>query len=168
MLVFGVVGRCAAKAGVVSRLVAAAAARGMSVSTIKRVHDQVDLDRPGTGSWDNRMAGAHQVLLASATRLALLQEVRASQDEPDITALLARLEPVDLVLLEGFRGTAYPKLEVIAPGQDRRLLALDDPSVRAVAGAATVASPVPWLALDDTEALLAFVLAEAAAPDQMH
>lgn len=166
MRVCGVVGRCAAKAGVVSRLVAAASARGLRVSTIKRVNDQVDLDRPGTGSWGHREAGAHEVVLASASRVAVLREARVPQDEPDVAALLARLDPVDLVLLEGFRGAANPKLEVVEPGQDRRLLALDDPSVRAVTAVTCVSAPVPWIALDDTEALLDFVLAEGAPADR--
>ncbi len=164
MRVFGVVGRCAAKAGVVSRLVQAAGAQGLSVSTIKRVNDEVDLDRPGTGSWGHRKAGAREVVLASGTRTAILREAAEPQDEPDFPALLAQMTPVDLVILEGFRRSLYPKLEVVEPGQDRRLLALDDPSVRAVICAAPVAAPVPCLALEDTAGLLAFVLAEAVAP----
>jgi molybdopterin-guanine dinucleotide biosynthesis protein MobB len=162
MLVFGVVGRCAAKAGVVSRLVAGVTARGLLVSTIKRVNDRVDLDRPGTSSWGQRAAGAHQVVLASGTRIAVLQEAREPAEDPDLAALLASLAPVDLVLLEGFRGAVYPKLEVVEPGQDRRLQALDDPSVVAVASAAPAAAPVRFFDVEDTDGLVAFVLEHAA------
>lgn len=160
MRVFGIVGKCRAKDGAVARVVAALTGRGVRVSTIKRVTDDVDLDHPGSGSWGHREAGAEEVLLASATRIALLRESWTPED-PDVEQLLARLAPVDLVLLEGFRGVPYPKLELAEPGQDRRLQALDDPSVVAVAAVAPVPAPVPCLALSDAEALAALVLDKA-------
>jgi molybdopterin-guanine dinucleotide biosynthesis protein MobB len=166
MRVMVVIGKCAAKSGVVSRIVAAATARGLRVSTIKRVRDEVDLDRPGTGTWHHRAAGAQQVMLASGSRVAVMEEAPPGQHEPDVEALLARLAAVDLVLLEGFRGVVYPKIEVLEPAQDRRPQAFDDASVRAVVAATPVPAPVPWIALDDSVALLACVLAEALPPGQ--
>lgn len=161
MKVFGVVGGCAAKAGLVHRLVAELTRRGLRVSTIKHVPDEVDLDRPGTGSWAQREAGAEEVMLASGTRQILMRERRHPVDEPAVDELLARLAPVDLVLLEGFRLSPYPKLEAVTPGQDRRLFALDDPAVCAVTGTAPVAAPVPFLPASDIAALADLLLAQA-------
>ncbi len=76
MRVFGIVGGCASKSLVVQRLVAELSARGLRTSTIKRTHDDVDLDRPGTGSWGQRQAGAEEVMLASGTRQVLMRETR--------------------------------------------------------------------------------------------
>ena len=162
MKVFGVVGACAAKAGVVRNLVAELTRRGLRVSTIKHVPDDLDLDRPGTGSWAQREAGAEEIILASGTRHILMRELRRMEEEPEVDALLARLAPVDLVLLEGFRLSAYPKLEAVRPGQDRRLLALDDPSVLAVTAELPVAAPAPFLPLADTAGMADFVLSHAA------
>ena len=164
MRVFGVVGACAAKAGIVRNLVAELTRRGLRVSTIKHVPDDLDLDRPGTGSWAQREAGAEEIILASGTRHVLMRELRRMEDEPEVDALLARLSPVDLVLLEGFRLSAYPKLEAVRPAQDRRLLALDDPSVLAVTGTSAVTAPVPFLPLADTAGMADFVLRHAARP----
>jgi molybdopterin-guanine dinucleotide biosynthesis protein B len=109
MRVFGVIGGCVAKMSVVQRMVAELSARGLRVSTIKRIPD--DVDHPGTGSWGHRQAGSQEVMLASGTRHVLMREVRTDTDEPDVDALLARMSPVDVVLLEGFRLSPCPKLE---------------------------------------------------------
>jgi len=162
MRVFGVVGGCAAKAGLVRNLVAELTQRGLRVSTVKHVPDDVDLDRPGSGSWAHRAAGAEEVMLASGARQILMRERRKPVDEPDVDDLLLRMPAVDLVLLEGFRLSPYPKLEAVKRGQDRRLLALDDPSVCAVTGDAPVAAPVPFLPFSDLAALADMVLAQAA------
>jgi molybdopterin-guanine dinucleotide biosynthesis protein MobB len=161
MRVFGIVGACPGRTELVARLVAEVTARGLRVSTIKRVPDALDLDRPHSGTWAQRDAGAAEVMLASATRIALLRELPTDADEPDIDFLLGRLAPVDLVLLDGFRLTAHPKLEYVRRGQDRRMLALDDPSVLAVTADDAVAAPVPLLPVDEIATLADFVLAHA-------
>jgi molybdopterin-guanine dinucleotide biosynthesis adapter protein len=86
---------------------------GLTVSTIKHTHHGFDMDRPGKDSFRHREAGAHEVLVASSRRWALLHEVAAN--EPDLPALLDRLEPVDLVLVEGFKTHPFAKLEVHRP-----------------------------------------------------
>lgn len=161
MKVFSVVGGCAGKTEVVRRLVAELTLRGLRVSTIKRVPDTVDLEKPGSGTWKHREAGAEEVILASTSRVALLREAPTNDDEPDVESLLARLTPVDVVFLEGFRLTFYPKLELVQPERDRRLIALDDPLVLAVTAERPVQAPVPFLPLADIGALADFVLRNA-------
>jgi molybdopterin-guanine dinucleotide biosynthesis protein B len=93
-------------------------ARGLSVSTVKHAHHGFDLDRPGKDSFRHREAGAREVLVASARRWALMHELPAEGagvPEPALPDLLARLEPVDLVLVEGFKANPHPKLEVHRP-----------------------------------------------------
>lgn len=163
MKVFSVVGGCAGKTELVRKLVAELSSRGLLVSTVKRVPDSVDLERPGSGTWKHREAGAAEVILASATRIALLREDPIDADEPDVEMLLSRLAPVDMVFLEGFRLTWYPKLELVQPERDRRLIALDDPLVLAVTADQPIAAPVPFLPLSDIAALADFVLRHAVA-----
>lgn len=88
-------------------------ASGLTVSTIKHVHHGFDMDRPGKDSYRHREAGAHEVLVASSGRWALLHEVTGP--EPGLPDLLNKLEPVDLVLVEGFKSHPFPKLEVHRP-----------------------------------------------------
>jgi molybdopterin-guanine dinucleotide biosynthesis protein B len=164
MKVFSIVGGCAGKTELVRQLVVELTGRGLRVSTIKRVPDSIDLEKPGSGTWKHRKAGAEEVILASTSRIALLREMPTDAEEPDVEALLARLAPVDVVFLEGFRLTFYPKLELVQPDRDRRMIALDDPLVLAVTADRPVEAPVPFLPLSDIASVADFVLVHAVAP----
>lgn len=106
-------------------------ARGLRVSTVKHAHHGFDMDRPGKDSFRHREAGAHEVLVASSARWALLHEIDGP--EPALPELLARLAPVDLVLVEGFKSHPYPKLEVHRPSLGKPALWPHDAAVLAVA-----------------------------------
>lgn len=108
-------------------------ARGLTVSTLKHTHHDLDLEIPGKDTWRHREAGAHEVILATGRRWALLHE-RREQPEPTLCELLNRLQPVDLVLVEGWKTDPHPKLEIWRPvvgGWSLRFP--EDPSVIAVA-----------------------------------
>ena len=132
--------------------------RGFSVSTVKHVHHSVDLDQPGKDTFRHRQAGAREVVLASADRLAILVEHRGP--EPELPAVLARLAPVDLVLVEGYKRDAHPKVEVWREETGHPLIQPGDPLVRAVATDAGLTLPVAVLDLNDTVAVADFILRE--------
>ncbi|MEO8715206.1 MAG: molybdopterin-guanine dinucleotide biosynthesis protein B [Acetobacteraceae bacterium] len=122
-------------------------ARGLRVSTIKHAHAGFDMDRPGKDSFRHREAGAHEVLVASSSRWAMLHEVDGA--EPKLPELLARLAPVDLVLVEGFKAHPFSKLEVHRPSLGKPALWPGDASILAVASdAALPACALPRLPLD--------------------
>jgi molybdopterin-guanine dinucleotide biosynthesis adapter protein len=164
MKAFSLVGECAEKSELVRRLVVDLVGRGLRVSTIKRVSDAVDLEKPGSGTWKHRAAGAAEVMIASASRFALLSEMPPDTTEPDVGELLARMAPVDIVLLDGFRRSDYPKMEVVPAGQEQALIARGDCMVLAITSDAQVAADVPCLALSDIGALADFVLVNARVP----
>jgi molybdopterin-guanine dinucleotide biosynthesis protein B len=165
MKAFSLIGECAEKSELVRRLVVELTGRGLRVSTIKRVSDAVDLERQGSGTWKHRAAGAVEVMVASASRFALMREMPKDTEEPDVSSLLARMAPVDIVLLDGFRRSGYPKMEVVQSGHDRVLFALNDTMVLAVTSELPVTAPVPGLPLSDISVLGDFVMAHALAPD---
>jgi len=133
MRLYGVIGwKNAGKTSLMERLVAEVRARGFTVSTVKHTHHRFDLDRPGKDSFRHRAAGAREVLLASHTRWALLHEL-GDETEPPLAEVLAKLAPVDLVLVEGYKRDTHPKVEVFREGEGRSLIQPDDPTVRAVA-----------------------------------
>ena len=160
MKVYGVIGwKNAGKTSLMERLVAEITRRGFSVSTVKHVHHDVDLDQPGKDTFRHRAAGAREVVLASAHRHAILTEHRGP--EPELSAILARLAPVDLVLVEGYKRDAHPKVEVFREATGQALIQPGDPLVRAIAtDAALPDQPVPVLDLNDTPAIADFVLRE--------
>ena len=160
MRVYGVTGwKNAGKTGLVERLVAEIAGRGLSVSTIKHAHHAVDVDQPGTDSHRHRQAGATEVLLTSGRRFALMHELRGAP-EPGLDALLQKLSPVDLVLIEGYKREPHPKIEAFRAETSHPLIARDDPSVRAVAADTGLEIDRPVFDLNDTCAIADFILQE--------
>lgn len=159
--VYGIVGwKNSGKTTLMERVVARIVARGFSVSTVKHAHHEVDVDRPGKDSRRHRDAGAREVMLASSRRWALMHELRGAP-EPSLEALLARMSPVDLVLVEGYKRDSHPKVEAHRVGRGASLIANEDPTVRAVASDAPLAGlHVPNLPLDDADAVADFILAE--------
>ncbi len=119
-------------------------ARGLSVSTVKHAHHGFDLDQPGKDSYRHREAGAREVLVGSATRWALLHE--NDGPEPTLPDLLARLSPVDLVLVEGFKANPHPKIEVFRPALARDPLWPGRADIVAVA-ADSAPNPAPPIVL---------------------
>ena len=160
MRVYGVAGwKNAGKTGLMERLVTEITGRGHSVSTIKHAHHTFDVDHPGKDSYRHRAAGASQVLLSSANRWALMTELRG-EAEPTLDNLLARLDPVDLVLVEGWKGGSHAKIEAHRQETGHPLLAPSDALIRAVASDAPVEVPCPRFDLNDTRAIADFLLAE--------
>jgi molybdopterin-guanine dinucleotide biosynthesis protein MobB len=160
MKIYGVTGwKNAGKTGLMERLVAEIASRGLSVSTIKHAHHSFDVDHPGKDSHRHRVAGAHEVLLASKNRIALMQELR-DHEEPELAHLLTRLSPVDLVLIEGYKRDRHPKIEAHRAVTGQPLIAPGDDTIRAVASDVPLTLDRPVFGLDDTIALADFVLRE--------
>ena len=154
-------GKTTLLAKVIPRIVA----RGLKVSTLKHAHHGFDVDQPGKDSHTHRMAGASEVLVSSANRWALVHELRG-QAEPVLGALLTKLSPVDLVVVEGYKAEPHPKLEVYRAGIGKPLLHPDDPAIVAVASDEPLpAARVPVVELDDVERI-AEILIRHAAPIQ--
>ena len=164
MKTFGVTGwKNSGKTGLVERLVTHFTEQGLRVSTIKHAHHAFDVDTPGRDSHRHREAGAHEVLVSSRQRMALMRELRGAP-EPALPDLLEQLSPVDFVIVEGFKTEPHPKIEChrYATGQD--LIAHDDPTIIAIASDSSPDAPVPVLDLDDTASIAAFIRQNAGLP----
>jgi len=151
------------KTTLVTKLLPCLIARGLRVSTLKHAHHGFDLDQPGKDSFMHRAAGATEVIISSARRWAILHELR---DEPewDLRDLVAKMSPVDLVLVEGYKRDPFPKLEIHRAGNGKPLIHPDDPHVVAIASdVALPQAKVPVIDLNDTEAIADFLLEAAVA-----
>ena len=160
MKIYGVVGwKNAGKTGLMERLVTEITGRGITVSTVKHAHHTFDVDHKGKDSYRHRVAGASEVLLASRNRVALMQELR-DQDEPALSDLLKRLSPVDLVLVEGYKRDAHPKVEAHRAETGNPLIAPEDPTIRAIASDTALDMDRPVFDLNDTTSIADFILSE--------
>jgi molybdopterin-guanine dinucleotide biosynthesis protein B len=147
------------KTTLMTKLIPALIGLGLRVSTIKHAHHAFDIDQPGKDSWLHRQAGATEVLVASANRFALIHELRGAP-EPSLAELVGRLAPADIVLIEGFRHGAHPKIEIFRPGLGKPPLHPDDPMIVAVAAPELIEGlTLPWLPLNDAAAIAGFILA---------
>jgi molybdopterin-guanine dinucleotide biosynthesis protein B len=160
MKVFGLAGWSGAgKTSLMVRLLPVLVSRGLSVSTMKHAHHAFDVDKPGKDSYEHRQAGATEVLVTSEKRWALMHELRGGP-EAEMEALVARMTPVDLLLIEGFKHHAHDKLEVYRRAVGKPLLCVSDPRVVAVASDGAVPEArVPVIGLDDTRAIADFIVA---------
>ncbi len=158
MRVFGLAGWSGSgKTTLLAALIPELVARGITVSTIKHAHHEFDIDQPGKDSWVHRQAGASEVMVASSRRFALMHELRGGP-EFSLDELAARMAPVDLLLVEGFKREAHPKLEVHRPSVGKPFLYPDDPHIVAIASDTALAAPLPVLPLADAAAIADFIL----------
>jgi molybdopterin-guanine dinucleotide biosynthesis protein MobB len=148
------------KTTLIERLIVALRARGLSVSTVKHTHHHdFELDTPGKDSHRHRMAGAAEVIVASDSGWA---RIAASRGPASLMMLLSELRPVDVVLVEGFKQLEGLRRVEVFRGTGAPL-ALDDPGIAAVAvpkGMSLAGYKGVILPLDDTEAVLDFVLGD--------
>ena len=162
MRIIGLAGwQNAGKTTLLARVIPCLTARGRTVSTVKHAHHDFDIDQPGKDSHTHRLAGATEVLVGSARRFALMHELRGAP-EPPLPELLARLTPVDLVIVEGYKAHPHPKLEVHRVRNGKPLLYPNDACIVAVA--ADVPLPdaeLPVIGLDDIEKIADVLLVES-------
>ena len=154
------------KTTLVERLIPALKARGLRVSVVKHAHHSFDIDQPGKDTFRHREAGAFEVVVSSARRMALMREFEQPAP-PNVHQLIAELyEGVDWVLVEGFKQSDLLKIEVWrAPGAGspvRPALYTDDAFIVAVATDAPQGMPEatlrPVLDLNDAPAIAAWLV----------
>ena len=161
MKVIGLAGWSGAgKTTLLSRVIPHLLGEGLRVSVVKYAHHSFDVDVPGKDSWRHREAGAAEVLVSSANRWALMHELRGAA-EPRLPELLAKLTPVDLVVVEGFKREPHRKIEVHRAANGKPLLFPDDPGIVGIATDAAVETRLPTVHLDDIPAVAALLLRSA-------
>lgn len=163
MKVIGLAGWSGAgKTTLLQKLLPELVGRRLTVSTIKHAHHAFEVDTPGKDSYEHRKAGAFEVLVTSSQRFALMRDLRGAP-EPSLAAHLARLAPVDLVIVEGFRREAIPKIEVFRAANGKSFLHVEDDTVAAlVSDLPEPPKHLPHASLNDVEAVADLVLRFAA------
>jgi molybdopterin-guanine dinucleotide biosynthesis adapter protein len=151
----------AGKTTLLTKLIPELARRGLSVSTIKHAHHAFDVDKPGKDSWIHREAGAREVLVSSANRFALMHELRGAP-EWTLTQLLDKLSPCDLVIVEGFKRSGHPKIEVHRADNGKPFLWPEDRDIVGIASDVEAGDGAPdRVHLDETSAVADMMLGAA-------
>jgi molybdopterin-guanine dinucleotide biosynthesis protein B len=161
MKVIGLAGWSGAgKTTLLTRLIPHFMAEGLRVSVIKHAHHSFDVDVPGKDSWLHRQSGAAEVLVCSGVRWALMHELRGAS-EPKLLELLAKISPVDLVIVEGFKSEPHRKIEVHRAANGKPVLFTNDPGIVGIATDAKLETELPVAHLDDIPAIAAMMQASA-------
>jgi molybdopterin-guanine dinucleotide biosynthesis protein B len=168
MRVIGLAGWSGAgKTTLITRVIPLLNRRGMKVATVKHAHHAFDIDRPGKDSWLHREAGATEVAIVSGRRWAIVHELRG-ESEPPLAEMLAKLSPADLVIVEGFKRHAMPKLEIFRAALGKPLLYPEDDCIVAIASDTPLPqAQVPVVLLDDIERIADVLQAEALPRDRI-
>lgn len=160
------------KTTLIEKLITYLTAEGYRVSVIKHTHHRFDIDRPGKDSFRHRESGASEVMLVSDQRWVMMHELR-DQPEPSMQEQLAKFSACDLVIVEGFKEAAIPKIELWRAehpeSADHALKATQDPYVLAVAipggklatrqpDISSIGRNMPILNLDDVNEVAEFVI----------
>jgi molybdopterin-guanine dinucleotide biosynthesis protein B len=157
------------KTTLIEQVIPCLIARGLTVSLVKHAHHAFDVDYPGKDSYRHREAGCSEVLVTSSRRWALVHELRGAP-ELTLAETLERLSPCDLVLIEGYKRSRLPKLEIHRSALGKPWLHPHDPHIVAIASDAPPgpsAGTRPIFGLDDCDTIATFVAANAriARPD---
>ena len=159
MKIFGITGnKNTGKTHLIERVIEEIISRGLSVSTIKHAHHDTDIDSPGRDSYRHRTAGAKQVALSTKNRLAIMTELDNSI-EISLQDIISAMDPVDIVLIEGYKTSKHPKIETHRSISKKPLLAMTNNTIQAVmSDCPLLAIKVPVFDLNNTLEITNFIL----------
>jgi len=146
------------KTTLLQKIIPILSSQGIRSGLIKHTHHQMDVDTPGKDSYLLRKAGANQVIVASSQRWALMCET-PDEEQIDLSYLVSRMDNslLDLVLVEGFKNEAVPKIVLWRAGIKGGVEDLLDEQVIAVASDRTLRLSVPVLDLNQPVAIASFI-----------
>ncbi len=136
--------------------------RNLRTGVVKHAHHRFDIDHPGKDSYELRQAGANQIAVASKNRTAWIEEHDDDRKEPVLNDALSVMDTskLDLVLVEGFKTEAFPKIELHRPSRGKPLMCSHDQNIIALATDEYVpaAAAIHQLNLNDVNAIADFII----------
>ncbi|ERM56585.1 molybdopterin-guanine dinucleotide biosynthesis protein MobB [Vibrio mimicus CAIM 1883] len=133
-------------------------AAGLRIGLLKHAHHDFDVDKPGKDSYRLRKAGASQMLIASRNRHALMTETPDAEAEFDYLLTRFDAEKLDVILVEGCKNIAFPKIELHRADVGKPWLYPHDENIIAIAADETVETTLPQMNINDLDAIADFVL----------
>jgi molybdopterin-guanine dinucleotide biosynthesis protein B len=156
--VIGIAGwKKSGKTTLAERLIAEFTRRGLEIATVKHAHHDFQIDDAQTDSARHRRAGASQVAIVSRKRWALVKEL-GRKPEPDLAEVVRSLAACDLIIVEGYKSAAIPKIEARRSEARGQPLADKDPDIIAIAADhPTDGCGRPVFSLDDITGIADFI-----------
>ncbi|ENM3927991.1 bifunctional molybdopterin-guanine dinucleotide biosynthesis adaptor protein MobB/molybdopterin molybdotransferase MoeA [Vibrio cholerae] len=133
-------------------------AAGLRIGLLKHAHHDFDVDKPGKDSYRLRKAGASQMLIASRNRHALMTETPDAEAKFDYLLTRFDAEKLDVILVEGCKNIAFPKIELHRAEVGKPWLYPHDENIMAIAADEMVETDLPQMHINDLDAIADFVL----------
>lgn len=146
------------KTTLISLLIPILNERGIRVGLVKYSHHDFETDQPGKDSYRLRKAGASPVVLVSKHRRAVITELSSGEPTLAEQLLCFKNEAVDLVIVEGFKHEAFPKVELHRTELNSPFLHTNDSSIIAIATNNNITANIPSLDINKPEQVADFVI----------
>jgi len=147
------------KTTLIEKLIPDLLQKNINVSVIKHAHHNFDIDYPGKDSYRLRKSGAFQTLIFNNKRSALITEF--IQESDNLEKMIAQMnQDVDLIIVEGLRGSEFKKIEVYRPAHSKKKLFLQDKNVIAIVSDEQFDASVPCLNLNNIEEISNFIISK--------
>ncbi len=150
-----VVGRSGSgKTTLLEKLIPQLKRKGYRIATVKHhSHPGIDIDKPGKDTWRHAQAGSDHVVIAAPDKIASIQTLTAPRSLDDIAAAIT---DVDLILTEGYKRSARPKVEIVRSARGTTPICAAD-ELLALVTDADIALNVPQFGLNDAAGLADFL-----------
>ena len=147
------------KTTLIEKLIPDLLQKNINVSVVKHAHHNFDIDYPGKDSYRLRKSGAFQTLIFNNKRSALITEF--IQESDNLEKMIAQMnQDVDLIIVEGLRGSEFKKIEVYRPAHSKKKLFLQDKNVIAIVSDEQFDASVPCLNLNNIEEISNFIISK--------
>ena len=144
------------KTTLIEKLIPALADKGVRVGTIKHHHGEIQMDTPGKDTWRHKQAGAQVVLLSSPVGIGLIQDT--AEDTPVEDLVSRHFQNVDLVVVEGYKWSTLPKIEVFRSAVYDEPMQEPGETLIAMVSDVQVRQDLPWFKYDEIGSLVEFIL----------
>ena len=141
------------KTTLIEKLIPVLKNRGYRIGTIKHSHHIFEMDKTGKDSWRHKDAGAETVIIASPGKIAMVK----SDHEGTLDSLVNYFSDMDLVITEGYKGEAKPKIEVVRAARHQQTLLADDANLIAIVTDVDMSAEVPVFGMEDIDQLADFI-----------
>ena len=144
------------KTTLIEKLIPALADKGVRVGTIKHHHGEIQMDTPGKDTWRHKQAGAQVVLLSSPVGIGLIQDT--AEDTPVEDLVSRHFQNVDLVVVEGYKWSTLPKIEVFRGAVYDEPMQEPGETLIAMVSDVEIRQDLPWFKYDEIGSLVEFIL----------
>lgn len=138
----------AGKTTLIEKLIPLLAARGISIATVKHDGHCFEADRPGTDSYRHLAAGALGTAVFDGEKFQLVKRCRVDENQ-----LITLFPEADLILLEGLKSSAWPKIEVVRKAVSSTPVCREEELLAIVTDVDGLTAGVPVFSFRDTEKL---------------